>query len=148
MLSALVVCCMLTYESKEETSMEPALMSLCLHSLLKRLLINKKLMKKNKQHLLSVSLWGQTPDEFLNNFLTVITLLQCSETMLPVYKNLLHGWGHTNGSPSTLRASGDPMVWPHPLDVMQYVRSSYYYDNMYGLCPLIKTCNDVTSNLL
>ena len=30
-----------------------------------------------------------------------------------------------------LRVSGDPMVWPHPLDVIQYVRSSYYYDNVY-----------------
>ena len=23
------------------------------------------------------------------------------------------------------------MVWPHPLDVIQYTRSSYYYDNVY-----------------
>ena len=23
------------------------------------------------------------------------------------------------------------MVWPHPLDVIQYARSSYYYDNVY-----------------
>ena len=32
---------------------------------------------------------------------------------------------------ATLRVSGDSMVWPHPLDVIQYARSSYYYDNMY-----------------
>ena len=38
------------------------------------------------------------------------------------------------GSPSTLRVSGDPMVWPHSLDVIQHARSSYYqYDNVYVL---------------
>ena len=26
------------------------------------------------------------------------------------------------------------MVWPHPLDVIQYARSSYYYDNMLFIC--------------
>ena len=26
------------------------------------------------------------------------------------------------------------MVWPHPLDVIQYARSSYYYDNMFIIC--------------
>ena len=29
---------------------------------------------------------------------------------------------------------GDPMVWPHPQDVILYARSSYYYDNMFILC--------------
>ena len=23
------------------------------------------------------------------------------------------------------------MIWPHPLDVIQYARSSYYYNNVY-----------------
>ena len=32
------------------------------------------------------------------------------------------------------RVEGDPMVWPHPRDVIQYVRSSYYYDNMFIIC--------------
>ena len=27
--------------------------------------------------------------------------------------------------------SGEPMIWPHPLDVILYARSSYYYDNVY-----------------
>ena len=26
------------------------------------------------------------------------------------------------------------MVWPHPRDVIQYARSSYYYDNMFIIC--------------
>ena len=26
------------------------------------------------------------------------------------------------------------MVWPHPRDVIQYARSSYYYDNMFIKC--------------
>ena len=29
---------------------------------------------------------------------------------------------------------GDPMVWPHPRDVILYARSSYYYDNMFIIC--------------
>ena len=29
---------------------------------------------------------------------------------------------------------GDPMVWPHPRDVLLYARSSYYYDNMFIIC--------------
>ena len=29
---------------------------------------------------------------------------------------------------------GDPMVWPHPRDVIRYARSSYYYDNMFIIC--------------
>ena len=29
---------------------------------------------------------------------------------------------------------GDPMVWPHPGDVILYARSSYYYDNMINIC--------------
>ena len=29
---------------------------------------------------------------------------------------------------------GDPMVWPHPRDVIQYARSSYYFDNMFIIC--------------
>ena len=28
----------------------------------------------------------------------------------------------------------DPMVWPHPRDVIQYARSSYNYDNMFIIC--------------
>ena len=41
---------------------------------------------------------------------------------------------------------GDPMVWPHPRDVILYARSSYYYDNMFIICPFsdilcdFKTC--------
>ena len=30
-----------------------------------------------------------------------------------------------------IRVEGDPMVWPHPQDVILYPRSSYYYDNMF-----------------
>ena len=26
------------------------------------------------------------------------------------------------------------MVWPHPRDVVQYARLSYYYDNMFIIC--------------
>ena len=26
------------------------------------------------------------------------------------------------------------MVWSHPLDVILYARSSYYYDNMFIIC--------------
>ena len=26
------------------------------------------------------------------------------------------------------------MVWPRPRDVIQYDRSSYYYDNMFIIC--------------
>ena len=26
------------------------------------------------------------------------------------------------------------MVWPRPLDVILYARSSYYYDNMFIIC--------------
>ena len=33
------------------------------------------------------------------------------------------------GSPETRSVEGDPMVWPHPRDAIQYARSSYYYDN-------------------
>ena len=29
---------------------------------------------------------------------------------------------------------GDPMVWPHPRDVILYARSSYYYCNMFIIC--------------
>ena len=32
------------------------------------------------------------------------------------------------------RVEGDQMVWPHPRDVIQYARSSYYYDNMFIIC--------------
>ena len=38
------------------------------------------------------------------------------------------------------------MVWPHPRDVIQYARLSYYYDNMFIVCLLydilfdFKTC--------
>ena len=28
----------------------------------------------------------------------------------------------------------DPMVWPHPRDVILYDRSSYYYDNDFKTC--------------
>ena len=27
--------------------------------------------------------------------------------------------------------SGDPMVWPHTLDMIEYARSSYFYNNVY-----------------
>ena len=29
---------------------------------------------------------------------------------------------------------GDPMVWPHPRDMILYARSSYYFDNMFIIC--------------
>ena len=29
---------------------------------------------------------------------------------------------------------GDPMVWPHPRDVILYARSSYYFDNLFIIC--------------
>ena len=29
---------------------------------------------------------------------------------------------------------GDPMVWPHPRDVILNARSSYCYDNMFIIC--------------
>ena len=29
---------------------------------------------------------------------------------------------------------GDPMVWPHPRDVILYARSSYYDDNIFIIC--------------
>ena len=32
------------------------------------------------------------------------------------------------------RVEDDLMVWPHPLDVILYARSSYYYDNMFIIC--------------
>ena len=35
--------------------------------------------------------------------------------------------------PLDLCVSGDPMVLLHPLDVIQYARSSYYYDKVYVL---------------
>ena len=38
---------------------------------------------------------------------------------------------YTIGWLSTLCVSGDPMVWPHQLDVIQCARSSYYYNNVY-----------------
>ena len=38
-----------------------------------------------------------------------------------------------------LRVSGDPMV-PHPLNVIQYARSSYYYDNMFIICLFFWVC--------
>ena len=31
-------------------------------------------------------------------------------------------------------ALGDPILWPHPRDVIQYAGSSYYYDNMFIIC--------------
>ena len=43
------------------------------------------------------------------------------------------------------------MVWPHPPDVIQYARSSYYYDDMFIICPFsdilsdFKTCFDLES---
>ena len=36
-------------------------------------------------------------------------------------------------SPETRSVEGDPMVWPHPRDVILYDRSSYYYD-IFILC--------------
>ena len=33
----------------------------------------------------------------------------------------------------TRSIEGDPMVWPHPQDVILYARSSYYYD-MFIIC--------------
>ena len=38
------------------------------------------------------------------------------------------------GSPETHSVEGDPMVWPHPRDVILYARSSYYYENMFIIC--------------
>ena len=29
---------------------------------------------------------------------------------------------------------GDLMVWPHPLNVIQFAKSSYYYNNLYLYC--------------
>ena len=37
-------------------------------------------------------------------------------------------------SPETRSVKGDPMVWPHPREVILYARSSYYYDNMFIIC--------------
>ena len=55
-----------------------------------------------------------------------------------------------------LRVSGDPMVLPHPLDVTQNARSSYYYNNVYvlvlnvnifkGISSWWTNGNDITSN--
>ena len=39
-----------------------------------------------------------------------------------------------------LRVSGDPLVRPHPLDVIQYARSSYYYDNVYLASAKFDSC--------
>ena len=33
--------------------------------------------------------------------------------------------------PRRFASPGDPIVWPHPLDVIQYARSSNYYNNVY-----------------
>ena len=46
---------------------------------------------------------------------------------------MYRGSGHAIGSPSTLRILDDQMVWPHPLNVMQYARSSYFYNYVYVL---------------
>ena len=35
--------------------------------------------------------------------------------------------------------SGDSMVWPHPIDVILYARSRYYYDNMFIICLFFRT---------
>ena len=32
----------------------------------------------------------------------------------------------------------EAMIWPHPLDVIQYARSSYYYNNVYMSVPYEK----------
>ena len=37
---------------------------------------------------------------------------------------------------------GDPMVWPHPLDVILYARSSYYFDNIF----IISLFSDILSD--
>ena len=42
--------------------------------------------------------------------------------------------------PRRYASRGDPMVLPHPLDVIQYARSSYYYDNVYVLHALCELC--------
>ena len=36
--------------------------------------------------------------------------------------------------PETRSVEGDPIVWPHPRDVILYAKSSYYYDNMFIIC--------------
>ena len=36
---------------------------------------------------------------------------------------------HTIGSPETPRVKGDPIVLPHPVDVILYARSSYFYND-------------------
>ena len=36
--------------------------------------------------------------------------------------------------PRRVASGGDPMVWPHPRDLILYARSSYYYDNMFIIC--------------
>ena len=38
----------------------------------------------------------------------------------------------------TRSVEGDPLVWPHPVDVILYARSSYYYDNMFIICLFLK----------
>ena len=42
----------------------------------------------------------------------------------------------------TCSVEGDPMVWPHPRDVILYARSSYYYDNMLIVCPFSDVLSD------
>ena len=43
------------------------------------------------------------------------------------------GFAHIIRSPSRLRVSCDSMVWANPLDVIQYPRSIYCYNNVYVL---------------
>ena len=45
------------------------------------------------------------------------------------------------GSSEMRSVEGDPMLWPHPQDVIQYARSSYYFNNVYLLVPgKVKNC--------
>ena len=39
-----------------------------------------------------------------------------------------HGWAQIIASHLTLRILRDPLIWAHPLDVIQSARSSYYYN--------------------
>ena len=48
-----------------------------------------------------------------------------------VYSITSSWWGHTIGSPENRSIKGDPMVWSHQQDVIQYARSRYYYNNMF-----------------
>ena len=48
------------------------------------------------------------------------------------------GLAHIIRSPWTLRVSCDLVIWASPLDVIQYTKSSYFYNNVYVLYILIR----------